>query len=220
MAEHHADEKEERASEEHAVSPQGDASQESAKQETDAEQSAQIDDLQAEARRRERNTYWLAFFGFAIAAGSLMVSSLQWWVMREQLADARAQYSQGQLDAIADAKEDKRCFDAALKQQRQAAERQAGLMADSNNAVRDAIAAMEINAAADRELTRRGLRESTLNREVSERALRLSERAIEQGEANLRLTERVSRHSLRASWSRLARPRLTPKQATRLRGCP
>jgi hypothetical protein len=59
--------------------------------ETDAQQSQYISDLQKEAVRRERGTFRIAKFGFVIAAVSLAISTMQWWVMRQQLYDARAE---------------------------------------------------------------------------------------------------------------------------------
>lgn len=60
------------------------------KPETDAEQTKRIDDLQEESRRIERGMFRLAWFGFFVAFVSLVISTMQWWVMKQQLDDARA----------------------------------------------------------------------------------------------------------------------------------
>ena len=56
----------------------------------DANQDQKIRDIESESQRRERATYRLAIAGVLIAAASVAVSTLQWSVMRDQLADARA----------------------------------------------------------------------------------------------------------------------------------
>jgi hypothetical protein len=173
MSESRADKNEDGGSSEHAAQAaavQDEARADSVKRDTDTEQSAKIGDLQDEVKRRERSTHRLAWFGFLIAAGSLLVSSLQWWVMRSQLRDAREQYRQGGVAAAADAKESERRFNATLKQQSDAAAKQAELMAGSNQALEDAIATMQTNAAAEQGLTREGLA-------ASRRALAVSQRA-------------------------------------------
>lgn len=76
---------------------------------------------------------------------------------RAALNDARKQYREGKADAEADAIESKRRFEAALQQQREAAAKQAGLMADSNRALRDTLATMQSNAAADQRLSGQAL---------------------------------------------------------------
>lgn len=174
MAESSTDQNPEHDSENHAAvagAAQDETRADSAKPDTDAKQSAQIGDLQEESRRRERSTHRIAKFGFAVAFGSLAVSTLQWQVMRSQLHDAREQYEQGRIDADASAKEDKRRFDATLQEQWAAAAEQAGLMADSNQALKDTLATIQNNAASEQRMTREGMVASKAALELTQRAI-------------------------------------------------
>jgi Uncharacterised protein family, YAP/Alf4/glomulin len=133
----------------------------------DAQQNAEINNIESATRRREIALFWIAAFGLAIALTSAVVAALQWGVMRQQTAVMQQQTKLAQTQ-LADARKAASENDKVTEQQLKIAGSQASSLSTLAGATASVAEAGKSNAAS-----------STRIAQSSERSVRNQQTAIQ-----------------------------------------